>query len=140
MMTPEKLRDACLAWDEAHKDMDVVTRDSMILERVFDETPIADRSGERFFHDPYCMAAASALLRARTDASTSERLAYAGERLLKGSQRRAYSGWYDFGHTAPDYDDIFTAEEIAMLNNPEEYECKFYILELIDKLKKHLEA
>lgn len=39
-----------------------------------------------------------------------------------------------------DYDDIFTAEEIAMLNNPEEYECKFYILELIDKLKKHLEA
>lgn len=108
MMTPEKLRDACLAWDEAHKDMDVVTRDSMILERVFDETPIADRSGERFFHDPYRTAAASALLRARTAASTSERLAYAGERLLKGSLRRAYSGWYDFGHTAPDYDDIFT--------------------------------
>ena len=38
-----------------------------------------------------------------------------------------------------DYDDIFTVEEIDMLNNPEKYECKFYILELIDKLKKHLE-
>lgn len=38
-----------------------------------------------------------------------------------------------------DYDDIFTAEEIDMLNNPEKYECKFYILELIDKLKKYLE-
>ncbi len=37
-----------------------------------------------------------------------------------------------------DYDDIFTAEEIEMLNNPGNYECKFYILELIDKLKKSL--
>lgn len=38
-----------------------------------------------------------------------------------------------------DYDDIFTAEEIEMLNNPENYECKFYILELINKLKIHFE-
>ena len=38
-----------------------------------------------------------------------------------------------------DYDDIFTAEEIEMLNNPENYECKFYILELIDKMKKYFE-
>lgn len=37
-----------------------------------------------------------------------------------------------------DYDDIFTAEEIDMLNNPENYECRFYILELIDKLEKRL--
>lgn len=37
-----------------------------------------------------------------------------------------------------DYDEIFTAEEIEMLNNPEKYECKFYILELLDKLKKYL--
>lgn len=37
-----------------------------------------------------------------------------------------------------DYDDVFTAEEIEMLNNPENYECKFYILELLDKLKKYL--
>lgn len=36
-----------------------------------------------------------------------------------------------------DYDDVFTAEEIEMLNNPEKYECKFYILELIDKMKRH---
>ncbi len=35
-----------------------------------------------------------------------------------------------------DYDDIFTLEEIEMLNNPEKYECKFYVLELMDKLKK----
>lgn len=38
-----------------------------------------------------------------------------------------------------DYDDIFTDEEIEMLNNPENYECKFYILELIDKMKKHFD-
>lgn len=37
-----------------------------------------------------------------------------------------------------EYDDVFTAEEIEMLNNPENYECKFYILELIDKLEKYL--
>ncbi len=37
-----------------------------------------------------------------------------------------------------DYDDIFTAEELEMLSNPQNYECKFYILELIDKLKNHL--
>ena len=36
-----------------------------------------------------------------------------------------------------DYEDVFTQEEIEMLNNPENYECKFYILELIDKIKKH---
>ena len=39
-----------------------------------------------------------------------------------------------------DYDDIFTAEEIEMLNNPDDYECKLYILELIDKLKKHFDV
>ncbi|MBQ8175539.1 MAG: stage II sporulation protein R [Oscillospiraceae bacterium] len=37
-----------------------------------------------------------------------------------------------------DYDGVFTAEEIEMLNNPENYECKFYILELLDKLEKYL--
>ena len=38
-----------------------------------------------------------------------------------------------------DYEGVFTAEEIEMLNNPQNYECKFYILELIDKLKMYLE-
>lgn len=38
-----------------------------------------------------------------------------------------------------DYNDVFTAEEMEMLSNPENFECKFYILELIDKLKKRFE-
>ena len=34
--------------------------------------------------------------------------------------------------------DIFTAEEIDMLKNPENYECKFYIVELFNKLKSRI--
>lgn len=37
-----------------------------------------------------------------------------------------------------EYGDVLTAEEIDMLSNPENYECKFYILELIDKIKSKL--
>ncbi|MCM1330074.1 MAG: stage II sporulation protein R [Ruminococcus sp.] len=33
-------------------------------------------------------------------------------------------------------DGVFTAEELDMLQNPENYECRFYILELIEKLNK----
>lgn len=34
-----------------------------------------------------------------------------------------------------DCDGVFTAEELDMLQNPENYECRFYFLELIEKLK-----
>lgn len=34
--------------------------------------------------------------------------------------------------------DIFTAEEIDMLKNPGNYECKFYIVELFNKLKSRI--
>ncbi|MGN0674843.1 MAG: stage II sporulation protein R [Oscillospiraceae bacterium] len=34
--------------------------------------------------------------------------------------------------------DVFTAEEIDMLKNPENYECKFYIVELFNKLKSRI--
>ncbi len=34
--------------------------------------------------------------------------------------------------------DVFTAEEIDMLKNPENYECKLYIVELFNKLKDHI--
>lgn len=32
-------------------------------------------------------------------------------------------------------DGVFTAEELDMLQNPENYECRFYFLELLEKLK-----
>ena len=38
-----------------------------------------------------------------------------------------------------EYSDVFTVEEIEMLSNPENYECKFYIAELIEKLKQHFD-
>lgn len=34
--------------------------------------------------------------------------------------------------------DVFTAEEIDMLKNPENYECKLYIVELFNKLKDRI--
>ena len=37
-----------------------------------------------------------------------------------------------------DCDGVFTAEELDMLQNPENYECRFYILELIEKLKEKI--
>lgn len=37
-----------------------------------------------------------------------------------------------------DCDGVFTAEELDMLQNPENYECRFYVLELIEKLKKKI--
>lgn len=43
----------------------------------------------------------------------------------------------DMGETLEACDGIFTEEEIEMLKNPETFECKFYILELFDKMKKH---
>ncbi len=38
-----------------------------------------------------------------------------------------------------EYSDVFTVEEIKMLSNPESYECRFYILELIEKIKNCVE-
>ena len=39
-----------------------------------------------------------------------------------------------------DYSDVFSAEEMEMLNNPEKYEYRFYILELIGKLEDYIKA
>lgn len=33
---------------------------------------------------------------------------------------------------------VFTAEELDMLQNPENYECRFYVLELVEKVKKKI--
>ena len=38
-------------WDEANADMDVVTRDSLILEKLFLERPIKPCPDKRFFYD-----------------------------------------------------------------------------------------
>ncbi len=35
---------------------------------------------------------------------------------------------------------IFSDEELEMLESPETYECRFYILELLDRLKNYLES
>lgn len=37
-----------------------------------------------------------------------------------------------------EYDGVFTEEELEMLHNPENYECRFYILELLKKAEEYL--
>ena len=39
-MTFEELKDEVIAWDDAHLELDVVTRDSIILERLFEKCNI----------------------------------------------------------------------------------------------------
>ncbi|MDE6594525.1 MAG: stage II sporulation protein R [Oscillospiraceae bacterium] len=41
----------------------------------------------------------------------------------------------DIDEALAECDGVFTAEELDMLQNPENYECRFYILELIEKLR-----
>ncbi len=41
----------------------------------------------------------------------------------------------DINDALNEYDGVFTAEELDMLNSPENYECRFYILDLLKKLK-----
>lgn len=41
----------------------------------------------------------------------------------------------DIDEALEECDGVFTVEELDMLQNPENYECRFYVLELIEKLK-----
>ena len=44
----------------------------------------------------------------------------------------------DIDEALAEYDGVFTAEELDMLQNPENYECRFYFLELIQKTEEFL--
>lgn len=41
----------------------------------------------------------------------------------------------DIDEALEEYDGVFTAEELDMLHNPENYECRFYFLELYEKIR-----
>lgn len=44
----------------------------------------------------------------------------------------------DIDEALADCGGVFTAEELDMLQNPENYECRFYILELLQKLERKI--
>ena len=50
-VTFEESRNEIFAWDEANRHLDVVTRDGLILERIFSECPIKGRPHNTFFYD-----------------------------------------------------------------------------------------
>ena len=61
----ENLRNEIFAWDEANSDLDVVTRDGFILEKIFAECPISGRPQNRFFYDDGCFVAHGLVFRRR---------------------------------------------------------------------------
>lgn len=44
----------------------------------------------------------------------------------------------DIDEALEEYDGVFTEEELEMLHNPENYECRFYFLELYEKIKNKI--
>ena len=44
----------------------------------------------------------------------------------------------DIDEALAEYDGVFTEEELDMLHNPENYECRFYFLDIIRKAEEYL--
>ena len=64
-MTFEELKDEVIAWDDAHLDLDVVTRDSIILEKLFEKCNIKGRKDNFFFYDDGAFVAHALFFRRR---------------------------------------------------------------------------
>ena len=119
------------AWDEEHADMDVVTRDSLIMEKLFLERPIKPCPASRFFYDDIggydknygdCDGGfARELMRRRMKTRRPLADAEAGQELAVGVARRAYSGESDIGHTAPDFQNVFSLGLSGLLARLEKY-------------------
>ncbi len=123
-------RKQIFAWDEENAHLDVITRDSMILERMLSEIPVTAHPGDRFFYDDFgsfdmrygdgdgCVM--RELVRRRLSALRPEMERYAGDRILDGAKHRAYSGDPDFGHTAPDFENVLSLGLVGLLSRLEE--------------------
>lgn len=119
------------SWDEENADMDVVTRDGLIMEKLFLERPIQPCPEARFFYDDIggydksygdCDGGfARELMRRRMNTRRPVVDAETGEELLVGVRRRAYSGESDIGHTAPDFQNIFALGLPGLLARLEHY-------------------
>ena len=50
----------------------------------------------------------------------------------------AGKNWWCVMFPLEGYDGVFTEEELEMLHNPENYECRFYFLDLYEKIKNKI--
>ena len=109
-VTLEKLKNEVYAWDEENSAMDVVTRDSIILERLFLEVPVSGRLENKFFYDTGALVdgkTAHGLIYRRRKKRIEDTVRLAGQEVFDNTDCRGYTGFIDFGHTAPDYENLF---------------------------------
>lgn len=102
----EEFRNKFFDWDKENIALDVVTRDSLILERVFAECPIDGRPNNTFFYDSGVFLMDGLVFR-RRQPRNEEIARLSGLEDIKNYESRGYIGFLDFGHTAPDYKNIF---------------------------------
>lgn len=117
----EAYNNQLFAWDEAHADMDVITRDSIILEKMLNEIPITPCPEERFFYDTCGVGLMRELVRKRSKARETEVRRLVGDAVMEGAKTRGYTGDMDIGHTAPDYENVFRLGLPGLLARLETY-------------------
>lgn len=94
-------------YDLESMDADVITRDSLILEKMFLELPIVGRKESRFFYDVGNYKILWALFAERRKKCRDEVSALAGEGVMDNQSLGGYTGSDDIGHTAPDFKNVF---------------------------------
>ena len=102
----EEFRNEIFSWDEANRHLDVVTRDSIILEKIFAECDIKGRPDNTFFYDDGFFVAHGLVFRRRKERN-AEIEKRAGKAIIENTACLGYTGFFDIGHTAPDYKNIF---------------------------------
>lgn len=98
-------KDEIYAIDSANLDLDVLTRDAMILEKLFNEVPIKGRPENKFFYDDGVFVAHGLAFRRKR--ALMDEITRAAGSFVEDSECRGYTGFFDIGHTAPDYKNIF---------------------------------
>ena len=116
----DELKNEIYALDDANIGLDVMTRDGMVLEKLFSEVPIKGRPQNRFFYDSGVFVAHPLLYR-RRNRILDRILELSGRDRKENSDCMGYSGFLDIGHTAPDYKNIFELGLCGLLARLEKY-------------------
>lgn len=109
-VTLEELKNELYAWDGENSHLDVVTRDGIILEKLFLEAPISGRRENKFFYDLGADVGgktAHGLIYRRRKKRIDDTVRLVGREVFDNTDCRGYTGFIDFGHTAPDYENVF---------------------------------
>lgn len=104
---------------EAHRS--VVARDAEIIAAVLEHASVRIEEGAIFAGDFSCVSVMKEILAERVErirGELGEREGFAAHQVAH--ERRAYTGLYDFGHTAPDWENIYTLGLPGLLGRLEE--------------------